>query len=78
MQLKRRKKREDKMAGQTLLQQRSDPMDVTKTPSLPKPWVVRLECDAGADSGTDGECSEGPSSKTFYHLPKSFKIKTFP
>lgn len=36
MPLKRRKKREDKMVGQTLQQLRSDPMDVTTKPPLPR------------------------------------------
>lgn len=44
------------------------PVDVTVKPLLLELWVLCLECDAGADSESNQEPSEGP--------PKNFSYQT--
>ena len=66
------------MAGQTLWQLRSNPMDVITKPPLPRQWMLSLERDVGADSESDREPSEGPP-KNFDHLPNSrLKLRPYP
>lgn len=66
------------MVGQTLQQLRSDPMDVTTKPPLPRRWMLSLERDVGADSESGWEPSEGPP-KNFYNLPNShLKLRPYP
>lgn len=68
MPLRRRERMEDGTVGLTLWQLRSDPVDVTVKPLLLELWVLCLECDAGADSESNQEPSEGP--------PKNFSYQT--